>query len=237
MKCRYWDCGWCYAPIDVVTSASSCGSCVYPEHCPYLKTEMTTKQSKEKISYITIGYGHPLDEEVVVINNVKYKIVVETPLPHTSIITKGTAECVEYGNQEYVRMGFHSAPGAGWWIRDSAGNILTFVRNREQESILEGEYQKCKSEPETAEVVCDELTESWYNDADWLMKSKDQGTLYEICREWKDADIDPLVSDLIDAIEQWLPKEQSAAGSQNAYVECTVEGFNDCLHKIKSRLR
>ena len=44
MKCRYWDCGWCYAPIDVVTSASSCGSCVYPEHCPYLKTEMTKKK-------------------------------------------------------------------------------------------------------------------------------------------------------------------------------------------------
>lgn len=43
MKCKYFDCGWCYAPIDVVTSASSCGSCNYPEHCPYLKTEMTEK--------------------------------------------------------------------------------------------------------------------------------------------------------------------------------------------------
>jgi hypothetical protein len=34
-----------------------------------------------------------------------------------------------------------------------------------------------------------------------------------------------------------LPKEQSAAGSQNVYVECTVEGFNDCLKKIKGKLR
>ena len=41
MKCKYFDCGWCYAPIDVVTSASSSSSCIYPEHCPYLKTEMT----------------------------------------------------------------------------------------------------------------------------------------------------------------------------------------------------
>ena len=38
-------------------------------------------------------------------------------------------------------------------------------------------------------------------------------------------------------IEEWLQKEQSAAGSQNAYVECTVEGFNDCLKKIKGKLR
>jgi hypothetical protein len=43
MKCKYFDCGWCYAPIDVVTSKSSQGSCNYPEHCPYLKTEMTKK--------------------------------------------------------------------------------------------------------------------------------------------------------------------------------------------------
>jgi len=35
---------FCYAPNDVVTSASSQGSCIYPEHCPYLKTEMTNQQ-------------------------------------------------------------------------------------------------------------------------------------------------------------------------------------------------
>ncbi len=43
--------------------------------------------------------------------------------------------------------------------------------------------------------------------------------------------------DIVEAVAEWLPKEQSAAGSQNAYVECSVEGFNDCLAKIKSKLR
>jgi hypothetical protein len=115
MKCKYFDCGWCYAPIDVVTSASSCGSCIYPEHCPYLKTEMTDKQpevmssgtaiisdengvptkvhlsdkekltemtkkqSKENTSYITIGSGHPIDDDVVVINGVEYRKTVIKP--------------------------------------------------------------------------------------------------------------------------------------------------------------
>jgi hypothetical protein len=53
--------------------------------------------------------------------------------------------------------------------------------------------------------------------------------------EWyhEDATIDFLIT----KIEEWLPKEQSAAGSQNAYVECSVEGFNDCLTKIKRKLR
>ena len=45
------------------------------------------------------------------------------------------------------------------------------------------------------------------------------------------------IESLVDDIEKWLPKPQSAEGSQNAYVECSVEGFNDCLYKIKSKLR
>jgi hypothetical protein len=60
-------------------------------------------------------------------------------------------------------------------------------------------------------------------------------TLYDVIYEWyhEDATIDFLIT----KIEEWLPKEQSAAGSQNAYVECSVEGFNDCLTKIKRKLR
>ena len=42
---------------------------------------------------------------------------------------------------------------------------------------------------------------------------------------------------LCDRIQLWLPKSQSAAGSQSLGVEDMVEGFNDCLKKIKSKLR
>ena len=53
-----------------------------------------------------------------------------------------------------------------------------------------------------------------------------------------DWDMETSIDDLVTRIEEWwLPKEQSAKGSQNAYVECTVEGFNDCLTKIKGKLR
>jgi hypothetical protein len=43
--------------------------------------------------------------------------------------------------------------------------------------------------------------------------------------------------DIVSAVEEWLPKEQSAAGSQSLGVEDMVEGFNDCLKKIKKKLR
>lgn len=60
-------------------------------------------------------------------------------------------------------------------------------------------------------------------------------TLWEkfYAAKWSDSACD----EFCEIVEQWLPKEQSAKGSQNVYVECTVEGFNDCLNQIKSKLR
>ena len=48
---------------------------------------------------------------------------------------------------------------------------------------------------------------------------------------------DQMADRIYDLVLMSLPKEQSAAGSQNAYVECTVEGYNDCLNEIKGKLR
>ena len=69
-------------------------------------------------------------------------------------------------------------------------------------------------------------------------------TLYGIIADWWDEiflnnnEAAETIESLVDRIEkEWLPKEQSAAGSQNVYVECSVEGFNDCLTKIKGKLR
>ena len=61
-------------------------------------------------------------------------------------------------------------------------------------------------------------------------------SLYDLIDDWFG---DPMATteELIDRIEKWLPKEQSAAGSQRVEVECAVDGFNDCLKQIKSRLR
>ena len=44
-------------------------------------------------------------------------------------------------------------------------------------------------------------------------------------------------NDVVDLVESWLPKEQSAAGSQNVNTELLVDGFNHCLEKIKGMLR
>jgi hypothetical protein len=43
--------------------------------------------------------------------------------------------------------------------------------------------------------------------------------------------------EIVDLVERWLPKEQSAAGSQNVDVELLVDGFNDAIQKMKEKLR
>jgi hypothetical protein len=49
--------------------------------------------------------------------------------------------------------------------------------------------------------------------------------------------VNDAIGDLIDRIENFLPKEQNSSGSQNAYVDCACEGYNDAIKKIKSKLR
>jgi hypothetical protein len=43
--------------------------------------------------------------------------------------------------------------------------------------------------------------------------------------------------EFVDLVERWLPEPQNAAGSQNVDTELLVDGFNDCLRKIKEMLR
>jgi hypothetical protein len=73
----------------------------------------------------------------------------------------------------------------------------------------------------------------------------ENNTLYAIIEDWWSDifcansmdDMETCIDSLVSRIEEWLPKEQSAAGSQNVYVESAVEGFNDCLNKIRRKLR
>ena len=70
-------------------------------------------------------------------------------------------------------------------------------------------------------------------------------TLTDLIADWwadvfttgSDWDGEICIDNLVEQIKHWLPKEQSASGSQNAYVECSVEGYNDCINKIRRKLR
>ena len=101
--------------------------------------------------------------------------------------------------------------------------------------------------PQTPEQVADGLKEAFREAVKQgvVSSSNKPQNLTDLIYDWwediftshSDLDMEASIDDLVTRIEEWFPKEQSAAGSQNVYVECTVEGFNDCLTKIKGKLR
>ena len=91
----------------------------------------------------------------------------------------------------------------------------------------------------------DELVDKLTKNPPSFLKFELGKTLEDICMRWwgdiftthSDWDCDTCIDDLIDQVELFLPREQSAEGSQDIYAVAAVEGFNDAIKKIKSKLR
>jgi hypothetical protein len=128
--------------------------------------------------------------------------------------------------------------------------------HNEMEEVVRESVKWCEEHPDTdpldwlkpqnPEQVADGLKEAFREAVkQGVVSSTKSKTLTDlIYRWWEDVfttnshwDMETSIEDLVDQIELFLPKEQSAEGSQNAYVESTVEGFNDCLNTIKRKLR
>jgi hypothetical protein len=96
----------------------------------------------------------------------------------------------------------------------------------------------------TDEVV-NKMLKKWEENPPDFLKFELGKTLEDLITRWwldihtvhKDWDVPTYVDDLIDQIQLWLPKEQDSSGTQDASVIDLVDGYNDCLTKIKSKLR
>jgi hypothetical protein len=82
-----------------------------------------------------------------------------------------------------------------------------------------------KDNPKPMDEVVDRLVKKYEAQKLWNMLRDELGYSVDCCDE------------IVDLVEKWLPKEQSAAGSQNVDTELLVDGFNHCLEKIKGMLR
>jgi hypothetical protein len=93
--------------------------------------------------------------------------------------------------------------------------------------------------------VVNRLVEKWKTNPPEFLKFELGKTLEELITRWwceaftthEDWDMETVIDDLIDQIQLWLPREQSHEGTQDVSVIDLVDGYNDCLTKIKSKLR
>ena len=86
--------------------------------------------------------------------------------------------------------------------------------------------EDCKvEEPKPMDDAINRLLEKYKSQKLWNMVRNELGYSIDCCDE------------IVDLVERWLPKEQSAEGSQNTFAIDATEGFNHCLNKIKGTLR
>jgi hypothetical protein len=156
--------------------------------------------------------------------------IEKTPIPQMELLKDGRVFCVDYNNTTYYRQEYHDSNGwIKWWRQDDEDtSILTRVDDAETFRLLEKMF--------AADISAN---------PDGSLKFIFGPKLYDVILDWWDDifsvnsndDSDTSVRDLVRRIDEWLPKPQSAAGSQSIGAEELVQGFNDCLNKIKSKLR
>jgi hypothetical protein len=211
---------------------------------PYLKS-MTFKSDIEK----TEAEIKVLQKKLELLKEIE----THKSQPRMTYVNEGKVEIVSYNNETYYRL---DLPDEVYWYiskRDDNGAILLKqIIDGETRRLLEGlwfndvkkgKYDEphCPDEPyrnvraywdekdNPASYITDEVVNR-------LIEKHKSQKLWNILSNKYDY-ISATCDDIISAIEEWLPKEQSAEGSQNVDTELLVDGFNDCLRKIKEMLR
>jgi len=137
-----------------------------------------------------------------------------------------------------------------WFEENPDKDPLDWVKPQTPEQVADGLKEAFREAikqgiiPEVNKPT-DELIEKLIKNPPKFLKFELGQSLTNLIYDWwedvfttnSNDDMETSIEDLVDRIDKWLPKSQSAAGSQSLGVEDMVEGFNDCLKKIKGKLR
>ncbi len=212
---------------------------------PYFK-QMTFKSDIEKT-----------EKEIAVLQK-KLELLKEIEThksqpPRMNFELGGKFEIVSYNGENYYRYEFNDKSHT-WYKRKHTvdGMLMVNISDGETHRLLEGlwfnEIRKgkydadepyCPDEPEHYdEVECDEKDNPKPLDdvVNRLVKKYQAQKLYNRLYDELGYDFED-IENVVGLVEDWLPKPQSAEGSQNVNTELLVDGFNHCLEKIKGMLR
>lgn len=163
--------------------------------------------------------------------------VLEAKLSFLEEMEKHKSPCEEAYKKVY---GFYPETYEDSWSSFQDGYIAS------QKDYKVGEFQPTPQERgERVHKEAEELITKIHDGYGVVSSSNKPQTLTDLIADWwadvfttgSDWDGEICIDNLVEQIKHWLPKEQSASGSQNAYVECSVEGYNDCINKIRRKLK
>ena len=208
---------------------------------PYLK-QMTYKSDIEKTEAEIKVLQKKLD--------LLKEIETHKSQPRMNLQFNVKGEVVSYNDEVYYRLDF-AGMNHNWYKKKSDnGVILVKITDGETHRLLEGVWFNDVRKGKYDEPYCpDEPPE--YDEVEWDEKDNPKPmdeVINKLIREHQaqklrnmlkvQLDYDGMVcDDIVDIVEDWLPKEQSAEGSQNVDTELLVDGFNDCVRKMREMLR
>jgi len=170
-----------------------------------------------------------LKEDIAVLQEKLNKLEEIEKQPKITLENEGTFEIVYYNNKCYVRMDY--SYDTLWYMskntKDFDGNNLILITDDVTRNILEELWfnQVKKDEPtKPMDEVVERLRKKYE-------AQKLYNRLFELGYDEEDCDA------IVDLVEDWIPEPQSAEGPQNADTELLVDGFNDCVRKVKEMLR
>jgi len=194
-----------------------------------------------------------IDGEYATIMGVKYKRV-EEPKPKMHLENSGEFDIVSYNDEIYYRLEYPTA--VIWYKRkgniavNASGVKLVCVTDLETHRLLEDMWNNEVLPQKNTEPYCPDEPE-YYDEVEWdekdnpkpmddvvnrLIKKYQAQKLWNMVRDELGYSID-LCDEIVDLVEKWLPEPQNASGSQNVDTELLVDGYNDCLNKLKEKLR
>jgi hypothetical protein len=197
--------------------------------CPEMKLEI--KMTETDISKVLI------EGDYATIMGVKYKRVEEPKTP--------VEEAYKEVFGKYPELETDSKYDDIRWRGFQAGFQAAY-----EEKVREDDYYNEVITQKNTEPQCPDEPE-YYDEVEWdekdnpkpmdevvnrLVRKYEAQKLFNRLVDELGYDFDAC-NDVVDLVEDWLPKEQSAAGSQNVNTELLVDGFNHCLKKIKEMLR
>jgi hypothetical protein len=207
---------------------------------PYLK-QMTYKSDIQKT-----------EKEIAVLQK-KLELLKEIEThksqPRMNLQFNVKGEVVSYNDEVYYRLEFTDG-SHGWYKKKHTvdGLVMVAITDGETRRLLEGlwfndvkkgkydadePYRNVRAYWDEKDNPASYITDEVVNK---LIREHQAQKLRNMLKVQLDYD-GMVCDDIVDIVENWLPKEQSAEGSQNVDTELLVDGFNDCLRKIKEMLR
>ncbi len=208
--------------------------------CPETKLEI--KMTETFTLELTLDELHMLDKYVEYCEETKefFEKLKNAYPPQKSPVEEAYKDwCGEYpsgGPSEDAKWG---AFLAGYWVTQPKA-----IPVDEPDYYDEVEWDE-KDNTKPMDEVVNKMLKKWEENPPDFLKFEMGKTLEELITRWwcdvfttrEDWDMETAIDDLIDQIQLWLPKEQNSSGTQDVSVIDLVDGYNDCLEKIKSKLR